>query len=234
MLKQFIEGQNIEVSDKEIQGEVEKIKFFLKANTNDSEKSLEEMLEAQGSNITELEDEVKRTLALSKYLDKEVGDDEKRSYFDVNKNSFNGEKVKASHVLIDTRNMKTEAELEAAKQKIENIKKKIDNGADFAEVANEYSNCPSAEKGGDIGFFERRGSIVEPFARAAFSMEIGEVSEPVETQFGYHIIKITDKEKGKDVSYEDVKEMVDFVYMQIKTENLLEGLMEKAEIEVFL
>ncbi len=234
LLKQFIEEQNIEVSDKEIQGEVEKIKFFLKANTNDSEKSLEEILEAQGSNIAVLEDEVRRTLALSKYLDKEVSDDEKRNYFDVNKSSFNGERVKASHVLIDTRNMKTEAELEAAKQKIENIKKKIDNGADFAEVAKKYSNCPSAEKGGDIGFFGRRGSIVEPFARVAFSMEIGEISEPVETQFGYHIIKVTEKEKGKDVSYEDVREMVDFVYMQIKTENLLESLMEKAGIEVFL
>lgn len=234
LLKQFVEGQNIEVSNEEIQGEVEKIKFFLKSGPNNSEKPLEEILESRGSSISELEAEVTRTLALSKYLDKEVSDDEKRSYFDANKNAFNGERVRASHVLVDTRKMKTDAELEGAKQKVVDIKKEIDNGADFAEMAKKYSDCPSAEKGGDIDFFQRKGSMVEEFAKVAFSMEVGEVSEPVKTPFGYHIIKVTDREEGKDVSYEDVSDMVDFVYMQIKTETLLEGLIEKAEIEVFL
>src|SRR3972149_5470536 len=84
------------------------------------------------------------------------------------------------------------------------VKKQLDNGADFAEMARKYSTCPSAENGGDIGFFQRKGSIVEEFAIVAFSMEVGEISEPVETQFGYHIIKVTDKEEGKDISYEDV------------------------------
>jgi parvulin-like peptidyl-prolyl isomerase len=234
LLKQFVEGQNIEVSNEEIQGEVEKIKFFLKSGPNNSEKPLEEILESRGSSISELEAEVTRTLALSKYLDKEVSDDEKRSYFDANKNAFNGERVRASHVLVDTRKMKTDAELEGAKQKIGDIKKEIDNGADFAEMAKKYSDCPSSENGGDIDFFQRKGSMVEEFAKVAFSMEVGEVSEPVKTPFGYHIIKVTDREEGKDVSYEDVSDMVDFVYMQIKTETLLEGLIEKAEIEVFL
>jgi parvulin-like peptidyl-prolyl isomerase len=234
LLKQFVQGQNIEVSDEEIQGEVEKIEFFLKSNPSAAEKSLKEILESKGSSISELEAEVTRTLALSKYLDKEVSDDEKRSYFDANTNAFNGERVRASHVLIDTRKMKTDAELEGAKQRIGDIKKEIDNGADFAEMAKKYSDCPSAEKGGDINFFQRKGSMVEEFAKVAFSMKVGEVSEPVKTPFGYHIIKVTDREEGKDVSYEDVADMVDFVYMQIKKETLLEGLIEKAEIEVLL
>jgi parvulin-like peptidyl-prolyl isomerase len=234
LLKQFVEGQDIVVSEGEVQGELEKIKYFLRSNPNDSEKSLGEILETQGSNIGELEDEIRRTLALSKYLDQRVGDDEKSSYFEANKNAFNGEKVKARHVLIDTTKLKTDAELEQAKQKIEEIKKEIDNGADFEKTAKKYSTCPSAENGGDIGFFQRKGSIVEEFAEAAFSMEVGEISEPVKTQFGYHIIKVTGKEEGKDVSYEDVADMVDFVYLQIKTEALLKGLYEKAEIEITL
>jgi parvulin-like peptidyl-prolyl isomerase len=234
LLKQFVEGQNIEVSDGAVQGELEKIKYFLQSNPNNSEKSLEEILEAQGSDIDELKGEVRRTLALSKYLDEMVDDDEKRSYFAANMSSFNGEKVKASHVLIDTTKLKTDAELEKAKQKIEEVKKEIDNGADFAETARKYSTCPSAENGGDIGFFQRKGSLVEEFAEAAFSMEVGEISGPVKTQFGYHIIKVTDKEEGRDVSYGDVADMVDFVYMQIKTEALLKGLYEKAEIEITL
>jgi parvulin-like peptidyl-prolyl isomerase len=234
LLKQFVKEQNIDVSDNEVQGEVEKIKYFLKSNPNNSEKPLEEILKAQGSSISELEDEVRRTLALSKYLDSVVTDDEKRSYFDANKISFNGEKVKASHVLIDTTKLETDAELEKAREKIEEIKREIDNGADFAEMARKYSTCPSAENGGDIGFFQRKGSIVEEFAIVAFSMEVGEISEPVKTQFGYHIIKVTDKEEGKDVNYEDVADMVDFVYIQIKTETLLKDLFDKAEIEITL
>ncbi|MGR3304375.1 MAG: peptidylprolyl isomerase [Candidatus Scalindua sp.] len=234
LLKQFVEGQNIDVSDEEVQGELEKIQYFLKSNPNNSEKSLEEILETQGSNIDELKGEVRRTLALSKYLDESVDDDEKRSYFEANKSAFNGEKVKTSHILIDTTKLKTDAELEKARQKIEEVKKEIDNGADFAEMARKYSTCPSAENGGDIGFFQRKGSIVEEFAVVAFSMEVGEISEPVKTQFGYHIIKVTDKEEGRDVSYEDVADMVDFVYMQIKTETILKGLYEKAEIEITL
>ena len=234
LLKQFVKEQNIDVSDNEVQGEVEKIKYFLKSNPNNSEKPLEEILKAQESSISELEDEVRRTLALSKYLDTVVSDDEKRSYFDANKSAFNGEKVKASHVLIDTTKLETDAELEKVRQKIEEIKKELDNGADFAEMARKYSTCPSAENGGDIGFFQRKGSIVEEFAIVAFSMEVGEISEPVETQFGYHIIKVTDKEEGKDISYEDVADMVDFVYMQIKTETLLKDLFDKAEVEITL
>lgn len=234
LLKQFVKEQNIDVSDNDVQGEVEKIRYFLKSNQNNSEKPLEEILEAQGSSISELEDEVRRTLALSKYLDKVVSDDEKRSYFDANKSAFNGEKVKASHILIDTTKLETDAELEKARQKIEEIKKEIDNGADFAEMARKYSTCPSAESGGDIGFFQRKGSIVEEFAIVAFSMKVGEISEPVETQFGYHIIKVTDKEEGKDTNYEDVADMVDFVYIQIKTETLLKDLFDKAEVEITL
>jgi len=234
LLKQFVEKQDIGVSGGEVQGELEKIQYFLKSNPNESDKSLEEILESQGSNIGELEDEIRRTLALSKYLDDRVDDEEKISYFKSNIGVFNGEKVKASHILIDTTKLKTAAELETAKQKIEEVKKEIDNGADFAETAREYSTCPSAEKGGDIGFFQRKGSLVEEFAEAAFSMKVGEISEPVKTQFGYHIIKVTDKEEGKDVSYKDVADMVDFVYMQIKTEVLLKGLYEKAEIEITL
>jgi parvulin-like peptidyl-prolyl isomerase len=234
LLKQFVEGQNIEVSSGMVQGELEKIQYFLKSNPNDSDKSLVEILESQGSNIGELKDEIRRTLALGKYLDNRVDDEEKISYFESNISVFNGEKVKASHVLIDTTKFKTAAELENAKQKIEEVKKEIDNGADFAETARKYSTCPSAENGGDIGFFQRNGSLVEEFAEAAFLMEVGEISEPVKTQFGYHIIKVTDKEEGEDVKYEEVEDMVDFVYMQIKTEALLKGLYEKAEIEITL
>lgn len=92
-------------------------------------------------------------------------------------------KVRASHILV-----KTEAE---AKDLLD----KINNGADFAELAQEYSMCPSKRDGGDLRFFGK-GMMVKPFEDAAFSLEVGQVSEPVETQFGWHLIKLTDKKEG--------------------------------------
>jgi len=234
LLKQFVDKQDISAGKEEVQAEIEKIKFFLQNNPNNKDKPLDEILEGQGSSLSELEEEVSRALALSKYLENSVSDADKRSYFDANKDAFNGARVKASHVLIDTRNLKTDAEREEAKKKIEIVKVEIDKGADFAEMAKKYSNCPSAEKGGDIGFFQRKGSIVEEFAVVAFAMEVGEISEPVKTQFGYHIIMVTEKEEGEDVRYEDVTDMVDFVYMQIKTEDLVKELNDKAEIKIML
>ena len=234
LLKQFVDKQEVTVGDEDVQAEIEKIKFFLQNNPSNKDKPLEEILGTQGSSVSELEEEVSRALALSKYLENSITDADKRSYFDANKDAFNGAKVKASHVLIDTRNMKTDAEKQEAKKMIDIVKMEIDKGADFAEMAKKYSNCPSAEKGGDIGFFQRKGSIVEEFAQVAFAMKVGEISGPVKTQFGYHIIKVTEKEEGKDVRYADVADMVDFVFMQIKTETLLKELQDKAEIKVTL
>ena len=234
LLKQFVEKQDVSASVEDIKSEIEKIKFFLQNNPANKDKPLNEILETQGSSFTELQEEVSRALALSKYLESSVTDADKKSYFEANKDAFNGAKVKASHVLIDTRNLKTEAELAEAKKKIDIVKVQIDNGADFAEMAKKFSECPSAENGGDIGFFQRKGSIVEEFAVVAFAMEVGDISEPVKTQFGYHIIKVTEKEAGKEVKYADVADMVDFVYMQIKTESLLKELHDKAEINIML
>ena len=88
-------------------------------------------------------------------------------------------KIRASHILVKTE--------EEAKKLLEEIK----NGADFAKLASEHSMCPSGRDGGDLRFCGR-GMMVKPFEDAAFALKKGEVSEPVETQFGWHLIKLTD------------------------------------------
>ena len=89
--------------------------------------------------------------------------------------------IRASHILVKT-------EEEAKK-----LYDEIVNGRDFAEIAEEVSLCPSGQNGGDLGFFGR-GMMVKPFEDAAFALEKGEVSKPVETQFGWHLILLTDKD----------------------------------------
>lgn len=90
-------------------------------------------------------------------------------------------RIRASHILVST--------LEAANQVLDELKE----GNDFEELAKKYSSCPSSENGGDLGLFSK-GQMVKEFEDAAFSLKIGEISKPVKTQFGYHIIKVTERE----------------------------------------
>ena len=88
--------------------------------------------------------------------------------------------VKASHILVPT------------EDEANTIKTMLDEGEDFAMLARQYSKCPSKAAGGDLGYF-KRGQMVKEFEKAAFSLPVGQVSEPVQTQFGWHIIKVTDR-----------------------------------------
>ena len=101
--------------------------------------------------------------------------------------------VRASHILLmykgSARSTASRSK-EEAKTEIEDLKQKIDGGADFAEIAKAHSDCPSGRKGGDLGTFGR-GQMVGPFEDAAFGMEVGQTSGVVETDFGYHLIKRT-------------------------------------------
>lgn len=88
--------------------------------------------------------------------------------------------VKASHILVPT------------EKEAQTIKTMLDEGEDFAVLARQYSQCPSKASGGDLGYF-KRGQMVKEFENVAFSLPVGKVSEPVQTQFGWHIIKVTDR-----------------------------------------
>jgi Parvulin-like peptidyl-prolyl isomerase len=125
--------------------------------------------------------------------------------------------VAASHILImtnytndDGEEVTDEAEIakidEAAKKKIDGIREKaLADGADFAAIAAEFSDCPSKAQGGSLGQFGR-GQMVPEFEEAAFTQEIGAVGEVVKTRFGYHIVKVASREEAKEMSFEDVKE----------------------------
>ena len=126
-----------------------------------------------------------------------VTDYEALKYYEENRSMFSEpENVTAKHILISS-------EEEANK-----IKKEIEsNNVTFEEAASQYSSCPSKEQGGNLGSFSR-GMMVPEFEEAAFASEIGVVTEPVKTQFGYHLIKVEAKNAGKDLDFEEVKDGV--------------------------
>lgn len=159
--------------------------------------AINESLDKQEDFLKELEllkvDFLKQ-FAINKLLGKiNVDECEVEKYYAENKEMFTKPiSVKASHILIDD-------EVTASK-----ILKEINGGLSFEEAASKYSKCPSEETGGDLGYFTP-GKMVPEFENAAFGMNIGEISKPVKTQFGYHIIKLTDKKEAEASSLDEVK-----------------------------
>ncbi|OHB46314.1 MAG: hypothetical protein A2094_03160 [Planctomycetes bacterium GWE2_41_14] len=232
LITQFIRDSKIEVSQAEIEKELNKVREDIKSNPGLEGKTFEQVLETHGSSIDNLKSEIVISLSLEKHLGKDIDDKKIKAYFDENKAAYDGSERRASHVLVDTREMKTDAELAQALEKIKKIKAEVDSGKDFAEVAKQHSDCPSKDKGGDLSFFKRKGQMVEPFAAAAFALKVGQVSDPVKTPFGYHIIKVTEIKKGNDVKFDDVKQNIKQNMMEEKAQVLIRQLLEKAKIDV--
>lgn len=135
-----------------------------------------------------------------------VADADVRALYDQKKNELDEpEKVRASHILISVPADAAEADKAAARENISAILAKAQAGEDFAELAKQYSQCPSNQKGGDLGFFPR-GVMVPAFEDVVFTLAEGAVSDIVETPFGFHVIKVTGKTAERKVSYDEVKD----------------------------
>ena len=191
-----------------------------------------------------IKEKLQRDLALKKLIEDEVvpkvtlSDSEIRAFYDNNPETFKQpERVKASHILIKVDPKADSAQKAEAKKKIDLVQAKLQKGEDFGALAKEYSEGPSAPKGGDLGYFSR-GQMVKPFEDAAFAMKPGEVSGMVETRFGYHLIKVTDKTPEGTVPYADVKEKLGEFLKQRKIQEEIQvyvkNLEEKAKIEKFV
>jgi peptidyl-prolyl cis-trans isomerase C len=128
------------------------------------------------------------------------------------------EEVRARHILLET-----EEEAQAVRQQLE-------GGADFAELAREKSTGPSGPEGGDLGWFTQ-DRMVPPFAEAAFAAETGDIAGPVETQFGWHVLEVTDRREQPKPAFEQVQGQIAQSLAQQTASELMAGLREGAEIE---
>ncbi|MEJ6952509.1 peptidylprolyl isomerase [Natronospora cellulosivora (SeqCode)] len=153
-----------------------------------------------------------------------LDDEAVENYYNENIEEFNrDEEVEASHILVETA------------EKAEEVMVKLNNGADFADMAREYSTDGSANQGGTLGSFAR-GVMIPEFENVAFEMEVGEISDIVETQFGYHIIKVTGSTEAGIVTLEEAREDIERVLLHQKEadaiNSYIENLEEQADIEI--
>ncbi len=186
--------QNITVSEEDVQKELEKI-----IDQYGGQDQFDTALASYGYTLNNFKKDIESNLKVEKLLkpEIEITEEEMKTYFDTNKETFDvKEQVKASHILVDT------------EEKAKEVKSKLSAGGDFAELAKEYSTDTSnKEQGGELGFFSR-GDMVPEFENVAFSMKIGEISEPVKSEYGYHIIKVEEKKAAKAANYEENKAQI--------------------------
>ncbi|WP_026905662.1 peptidylprolyl isomerase [Paucisalibacillus globulus] len=157
------------------------------------------------------------------YEDIDVSDEDVEKKF--NEKKENGElEIRASHILVED------------EAKAKDLKKQLDEGADFAELAKENSTDGSASQGGDLGFFAK-GKMVKEFEDTAFGLGEGEISEPVKSEFGYHIIQVTEiptlEDKKEDIRKEIATEQVDYAAVQEKMDKLLEDAKIDVKLDEF-
>ena len=174
-----------------------------------------------------------------KFADKiVVSEGEAKKYYESNPQFFKQpEQIKASHILIKVEPDAKEEDKAAALKKLKDVEEKLKGGAKFDALAKEYSEGPSKDKGGDLGYF-RRGQMVKPFEEAAFALKPGQVSEIVETNFGYHLIEVIDVKPASVVPFAEVQERIQKFLQQEKTQKemfaFIDTLRKSAKVETFL
>ncbi len=200
-------------------------------------------LETQGLTEETLKEEIRTAYTVENMLEGEItsqlsiSDEDVEQFYTENPEYFQMEEsVTASHIIVMVDSEATDEEKEEARGKIEAIREEIVNGADFAAVARERSEGPSASSGGSLGTFTR-GQMVAPFEEAAFSLEPGELSDIVVTEFGYHIILVEEKIPPRTQPLEqvspDIREYLKSVSTQEETNKLIDELKANAEIEYY-
>ena len=228
---------NVEVNDAEITEAIEQIKSRIPEG-----QTLDTALAAQGTSMEELTQNIKNDMATRKFLEtktvgvEEATEAEAKEFYDTNPDNFKKkESVAASHILIKTDGATNDVAKAELKVQLEKVRADIVAGTvTFEDAATSHSACPSSAQGGSLGTFGK-GQMVPEFEVAAFTQEIDEVGDIIETQFGYHIIKVTERAEEGTIPYDEAKEqIITYLSGQKKQETVaafIKSLRDSATIE---
>lgn len=239
VLTQETRARKLAVTDAEVEENVKQMRSQFP-----SEDAFKKALAARGMTLEKLKSDARIDISITKMMEAEVASQpppaatQIREFYDKNPDKFKQEEaVRASHILFRVPENADAATKKKAMDQAQSVLKQAQSGADFAELAKKYSADGSAPQGGDLNFFTK-GQMVPAFDQAAFSMKPGQISEIVTTQFGYHIIKVTDRRPASTVPFEQVsdriKEYLTEQQKQQKAQAFIESLKQKAKIEVLV
>ena len=254
LIEQYLRQKGVEVTPAEVDRKI----AAMKAEVARKKKTLEEALKEIKMTETELRDNViAPDLRWEKFVTTQATAQALRKLFDENKEVFDGSAVSARHILL-TPPPDNAAAAEKAKAQLMQIRKgiearvaeglaKLPANTDplkreqertrllvdaFGEAARTQSQCPSKGSGGDVGYFHRVGSMVEPFSRAAFALHPFQISEVVKTPFGYHLILVVDRRAGRAIKFEDAREMAREYFADRLRDELAGQIRQKSTIAI--
>ena len=240
LLVQEVKARKIVVPDADVDAQIARIRGQFQTDAQ-----FQQALAMQKMTLEIVRDDARSEIGVEKLVESEIADkiavkpEAITDFYQQNQDKFQqGARVKASHILISVpQNADAAAKLQA-KTKAEAVLKDLKAGKDFAAAAKETSQDPgSAVNGGDLGFFEQ-GQMVPPFEQAAFALKPGEMSELVESPFGFHIIKVADRQDGRVVPLEEAKPKIEQFLSgqnrQAQTAALVTTLKAKAKIEILI
>jgi len=199
------------------------------------EKPLDDYLKEAGLTDAQLRANIALAKQWQAYAAKKVTEPDMRKYYAEYKDFFDKTTVRASHILLRVSPDAPAAEREQAKAKLAGLREQIvAKKLTFADAAKQYSQCPSASQGGDLDFFARKWMVAEPFAKAAFALKPGELSDVVVTDYGVHLILVTDRKPGTPTVFEAVAEDVRDCMLEELRQATIAELRRTAKIDIRL
>ena len=232
-------AKGVKVDDAELDQRIQDLKGRF-----ESDDRFQESIKEMGLTPDTLREQIKRAMVIDRFIDQEfaskvaITDKEVKDYYDAHPELFTkGESISARHILIMVAPNADDAKKAEAKAKIDEALKRARAGEDFAALAKEYSEDTTKEDGGNLGIIQK-GQTVKPFEDAAFALKPGEISDIVETRFGYHIIKVDSRQEPEKVPFEEIKEQLanylreDQIQQDIS--QFIKKARTKATVELFL
>lgn len=231
LMRQFLEKNTPAVSP----AEVAKRLTEMEGGLREQGKSLAEFCQDTNQTMEQLRANIVDHLRWNTYLAGHLNESTLTRYYTENKDFFDGTTVRASHIVQRLPATASEAEKAKARETLTRVRQQIasDPRADFAELARLHSQDPQASKGGDLGWIPRKW-FDEAFARAAFALQVNQVSQVVQTDYGLHLIKVTERKAGKPSDYAKIKDAVREFCAEDLRQQLLTEQRKAARIDIHL
>ena len=206
----------------------------------------EEQIKKSGQTPEKVRENIRRQLAQQQWLEKQIADDVKVTPQEVEKFYKDGppskfdvpEMIQASHILVAVRRDAPPEDALAAENKIKAVADRLKKGEKFEDLAGQFSDDPNTKnKAGDLGFFQK-DRVLPEIGDAAFKLKVGEISPPVRSEFGYHLIKLTDRHPAHNATLDEMRPQIEAYLAQQKRKaaatKVVQALRSQAKVETFL
>lgn len=228
LMRDYLDSQKAEPSRIELDQQVSRIRKVIRESGDDPDKVLAKM----GITEESLRKELALPLAWKSHLRLAVSNDRLRKYYEKHREKFDGTEVRVRQIFLKLPADAEDETVAAAEKKLQNIRAEIKQGKwTFAEAARRFSEAPSKDDGGETGWITYRGKLPAQVSDAAFALEVGEVSEPIRSPFGQHLVTVTDRKPGQ-LSLEDTRAVVFNHLSQKLWQESVKAQRDKAQIEI--